>query len=256
MVVLDRCKGCRVADESVLHALWKCPALKVIRGQCSFVKQQVCSPLDSSSFLDFFVSCCSIWYRRNNLVHSKVLLLAIDVVSWSRVFLAEFSTSNLLSSALPAPCTAIGRCKPPLGWMKLNVDASLKPENSLVRLGAVLRDHEGLFLAGLSRKLVGLVSIEVVEASTILNGIHLAIESGFNHFMVESDALNVIKYINSRSPPLSEVGLIIADIFAISSTVDVVFAFVPRGCNSVAHLLAGNSFSISDVSIWLEDAPP
>ncbi|KAL5811377.1 hypothetical protein ACOSQ3_028113 [Xanthoceras sorbifolium] len=146
--------------------------------------------------------------------------------------------------------------KPYIRWLKLNVDASLKAEASLVGLGDVIRDHEGLFMAGLSRKLYGLVSVEVAEALAILNGIHLAIESGFNHLLVESDALNVINYIKSRSPPLSEVGLVIADIFSICLHINVEFSFVPRCANSIAHLLARNSFSIVDVSIWLEDAPP
>ncbi|KAL5802001.1 hypothetical protein ACOSQ3_033633 [Xanthoceras sorbifolium] len=67
-------------------------------------------------------------------------------------------------------------------------------------------------MAGLSRKFVGTVSIEVAEATALLNGLHLAIESGFSRLLVESDALNIINYLSLPDPPLSEVGLIISDI--------------------------------------------
>ncbi|KAL5819558.1 hypothetical protein ACOSQ3_023495 [Xanthoceras sorbifolium] len=138
----------------------------------------------------------------------------------------DFTATNFLPQPQAAPYAIVGWSKPQVGWLNLNVDASLKPEASLVGLGAMIRDHEGQLMAGLSRKLVVLVSIEVAEASTILNGIHLAIEFNFNHLVVESNALNVINYIKSRSPPLSEVGLVIADIFALCFRVNVAFSFV------------------------------
>ncbi|KAL5756472.1 hypothetical protein ACOSQ2_021218 [Xanthoceras sorbifolium] len=145
---------------------------------------------------------------------------------------------------------------PPDGWYKLYVDASLKTEGCLVGLGAVVRDSQGLFMAGLSQKLVGSVSIEVAEAAAILNGLHLAIHLRFSRLLVESDALNIVNYINHRDPPLSEVGLIISDILSLCSNAFVAFSFVPRCANFVAHLLVRNSFSGDVVSIWLEDAPP
>ncbi|KAL5779603.1 hypothetical protein ACOSQ2_010340 [Xanthoceras sorbifolium] len=91
---------------------------------------------------------------------------------------------------------------PPDGWYKLNVDTSLKAEGCLVGLWVVVRDFQGLFTAELSRKLVGSDSIEVVEATAILNGLHLAIQSGFFYLLVESDVLNVVNYINHRNLPL------------------------------------------------------
>ncbi|KAL5737201.1 hypothetical protein ACOSQ2_031989 [Xanthoceras sorbifolium] len=85
---------------------------------------------------------------------------------------------------------------PPLfDCFKVNVDASLRSPDSLVGVGAVVRNHIGQFMAGLSHKLVGNVSVEIAEAMAILNGLHLAIESGFNNMILESDSLNVVNYI-------------------------------------------------------------
>ncbi|KAL5758198.1 hypothetical protein ACOSP7_020809 [Xanthoceras sorbifolium] len=146
--------------------------------------------------------------------------------------------------------------RPAEGWLKLNVDASLWVDSCLVGLGAVVRDSNGDFIAGLSRKLVGSVSIEIAEASAILNGLHLAIKSSFSCIQVESDALNVINYLIRHYPPKSEVGIIIIDILSLCDRACVSFSFVPRSANSVAHSLVMNNFSIFDISIWLEEAPP
>ncbi|KAL5765169.1 hypothetical protein ACOSQ2_017763 [Xanthoceras sorbifolium] len=258
---LDNCKCCGVANETILHVLWSCSALNVVRAHCPFVNQQHFFSSPSSSFLDFFVYCYSS-LRPTDLclllvvLWKQLSLPAIDIVCWSISFLNEFVAANFLPRPQAVPCAAVRWSKPQVGWLKLNVDASLKFEASFVGLAAVIRDHEGLFLTGLSRKLIGLVSIEVAEASVILNGIHLAIEFGFNHLLVESNALNVINYINSRSPHLSEVGLVIADIFALCFRINVAFSFVPQCANYGTHLLAMKIFSVNDVSIWLQDAPP
>ncbi|KAL5800319.1 hypothetical protein ACOSQ4_033203 [Xanthoceras sorbifolium] len=145
---------------------------------------------------------------------------------------------------------------PPFDYFKVNVDASLRSPDSLVGVGAVVRNYLGQFMVGLSRKLVGNVSVEIAEATTILNGLHLPIESSFNNLILESDSLNVINYILSGTPPLSEVSLIVADILLLSTSSNVLFCFVPRSANCVAHFLAKNSFSIDNIYIWLEDYSP
>ncbi|KAL5800870.1 hypothetical protein ACOSQ3_032502 [Xanthoceras sorbifolium] len=180
----------------------------------------------------------------------------MDIVSWAVLFLADIDTAHPVL-VKPTAALPLRRWQPPaVGWFKVNVDASLKCSESLVGLGAIIRGSSGLFMAGLSRKLFGSVSIEVAEASAILNGLHLAIDSGFTYLLVESNALNVINFLIEKKPPNSEVGLVIVDILAICNSATVTFSFVPRCANSVAHELARNSFFIDDVCIWLEDAPP
>ncbi|KAL5771067.1 hypothetical protein ACOSP7_015221 [Xanthoceras sorbifolium] len=153
-----------------------------------------------------------------------------------------------------APIATAVWTAPVEGWYKLNVDTSLRAIDCLVGLGAVVRDCNGLFMAGLSQKLVGSVSIEIAEAVAILNGLQLAINSGFTHIIDESDAFNVVNFITQACPLKYEVGLIILDILSLSSRANVSFSFVPRSANSVAHALARYSFCICNVLIWLEDA--
>ncbi|KAL5776851.1 hypothetical protein ACOSP7_009777 [Xanthoceras sorbifolium] len=173
----------------------------------------------------------------------------MDIVPWSRCFLAELDAvpPKPVRCLLPVPSqgwTASVTC-----WYKLNVDASLRATYYLVGLGAIIRDSNDFFMAGLSRKLIGLVLIEIAEAAAILNRLHLTIESSFSHLLVEPDALNVINFIIEGSLPKSKVGLTISDILSLHSRADVSFSFVPRTANSVAHSLARNSFLIDNVSI-------
>ncbi|KAL5806382.1 hypothetical protein ACOSQ4_029115 [Xanthoceras sorbifolium] len=194
----------------------------------------------------------SLWFCKSLSEH---LLSAVDSVAWSISFLSD------LDSVVPPPMASRKAAefnrwsRPTEGWLKLNVNASLRVDSCLVRLGAVVRDSNGDFMAGLSHKLVGSVSVEIAEASAILNSLHLAIESGFSLIQIESDALNVINYLIRRCPPKSEVGFIIIDILSLCDRACVSFSFMPRSANSVAQSLARNSFSIFDVSTWLEEAP-
>ncbi|KAL5750231.1 hypothetical protein ACOSP7_024834 [Xanthoceras sorbifolium] len=177
------------------------------------------------------VALWRIWFCRNRFVHEIVLLPTIDVLNWSLSFVSEFLTANLFS---PVKCVNAGPIlsswkSPEQGWYKLNVNAFLRSSLFLVGLRAVMRDSYGQFMADLSRKLVGSVSIEVAEVAAILNVLHLAIQLGFFR-------------------------LIISDILSLCSTTDVAFSFIPRSANVVVHSLVRNSFSIDVISVWLEDA--
>ncbi|KAL5860791.1 hypothetical protein ACOSQ4_002087 [Xanthoceras sorbifolium] len=165
--VVDCCKCCGLEAETLLHALWSCTSLKLVHEHCLFLKSQPFFGSPSTS-LEFFVFCCSnlqiadlqllmvvfwrFWFRCNKLVHEQVLLITIDVVSCSSCLLCEFDTANIQLRPSAAPVAAVSWTKPQVG------------------LGAVIHDHHCLFMAGLSRKLIGLVSIKVAETAAILNG--------------------------------------------------------------------------------------
>ncbi|KAL5808584.1 hypothetical protein ACOSQ3_029275 [Xanthoceras sorbifolium] len=197
----------------------------------------------------------SLLWHYSKTGHYSHLLPTVDSVAWSISFLSD------LDSVVPPPMASRKKAeftrwsRPAEGWLKLNVDASLRVDSCLVGLGAVVRDSNGDFMAGLSHKLVGSISVEIAKASAILNGLHLAIESGFLLIQIESDALNVINYLIRLSLSKSKVGLIIIDILSLCDRACVSFLFMSRSANFVAQSLARNSFSISDVSIWLEKAP-
>ncbi|KAL5827457.1 hypothetical protein ACOSQ4_019254 [Xanthoceras sorbifolium] len=146
---------------------------------------------------------------------------------------------------------------PPLGIYKINSDAAINSVDFCIGLGFVVRDAEGFVLAAGAQPLQFCVSPLVAEAMAILRGIQFASEMGISPIMVESDSLSVINIITSHAFPLSDVGVVISDIYrSIEALNDFKIIFASRQANSVAHGLAKLALSLSDASFWLEDYPP
>ncbi|KAL5756274.1 hypothetical protein ACOSQ2_021020 [Xanthoceras sorbifolium] len=172
------CRCCCYVPKTAFHALWQCGSLNLMRQQCLFLHNKIRNLASSASFIDFFVMCCSLlfvadlrllvvvlwrcWYRRNKLLHENIVLPAIDIVAWSSNFLHEFDAVNSATSICsPGNQVAAAWMKPPDNWVKVNTDTALRLGACLVGLGDVIRDANGLFLAGISRKLIGSVAVEV-----------------------------------------------------------------------------------------------
>ncbi|KAM1074000.1 hypothetical protein ACFXTH_019029 [Malus domestica] len=84
------------------------------------------------------------------------------------------------------------RWSPPTdSFIKINVDASWFQMDGKATLAAVLRDHNGQFVA--AHKLsIGALSVVFAEAMALLKGCKLAAELGFWWIVAESDSLEVV----------------------------------------------------------------
>ncbi|KAL5796520.1 hypothetical protein ACOSQ2_001340 [Xanthoceras sorbifolium] len=77
-------------------------------------------------------------------------------------------------------------------------------------------------------------------------------------FSIESDAVTVINCLNSSKLPLSEIGVVLADILTLVQTYGAVvssYSHVPRSANKVAHTLAKTSFDFVTWMVWVDDYP-
>ncbi|TXG65722.1 hypothetical protein EZV62_006997 [Acer yangbiense] len=170
------CLICSQKVESVLHALWHCPSLKCVRsapGLSGFGKG-----LESSSFLDFVLSCrvtsgprdfeslCivswRIWHRRNHLIHSSILLPASEIGEWAAVFLAGFGRdANLSGVSGSKQQVPILWKAPPVGLLKINTDAAVNVINKTSGLGVVIQDCFGHAMASLCLNSSGFKMVEI-----------------------------------------------------------------------------------------------
>ncbi|KAI9194946.1 hypothetical protein LWI28_010344 [Acer negundo] len=127
----------------------------------------------------------------------------------------------------------------------------------LVGCGAVIRNVEGLVMAASSPKMVATFPLHIAEATAILYGIQLAINSGLNPVTVESDAAAVVDWINGDIDLLSKVGTIFLDIKNLLHQIQcVVMTFVSRLANKVARCLSKFCLSCDEDRFWLEEDPP
>ncbi|XP_021726211.1 uncharacterized protein LOC110693398 [Chenopodium quinoa] len=105
-------------------------------------------------------------------------------------------------------------------------------------LGVVCRDAEGRIVAAAKRK-AAIAAPEVVEAMAVRYAIMLAHRLGYSRIMVESDAINVIKAVNSKEHGRSPIYSVYDDICIDRAKFEFcTFSHIKRSCNTMAHLIA------------------
>lgn len=103
----------------------------------------------------------------------------------------------------------------------------------------VLRDHEGQFLEGKNRRIVG--SVSILEAETVgIQEAHSWIQKmSSQQIIIESNALLVVNFINKSIHNQLEVGNIMdACRSVLSERNNVLLVFIRRPANRAAHLMA------------------
>lgn len=81
--------------------------------------------------------------------------------------------------------------KPPLGWIKLNVDGSCVQATGVAACGGLIRDHQGRWLRGFMHN-IGSCSTVEAEAWAVMQGLNVAVQLGVRNIVVESDSKETI----------------------------------------------------------------
>ena len=89
----------------------------------------------------------------------------------------------------------VGWRKPPLGWMKLNIDGSLSEGLKKARGGGLVRDYKGQWQGGFSIQNFH-STLEEAELWALLHGLKMAWDMGIRKFIVEIDSLKVFSWVN------------------------------------------------------------
>ena len=92
---------------------------------------------------------------------------------------------------------------PPLGSLKLNVDAAIGDGNNGTGLGAVIRDAAGMVVVAYSRKIQNPFDPLTTECVAIRDGLRFAKARGLHVTEVESDSMVAIQTIQSLTHPLA-----------------------------------------------------
>ena len=105
--------------------------------------------------------------------------------------------------------------KPKSGYMKLNVYAGFDYDSLERTVGAVIRDHNGMFIAAANEKLEICYNSFTSEALIVRFGLNLARTMGCSKIEINSDNREIVETLNDGNS--SSVGsAIFDDLFYVS----------------------------------------
>ncbi|XP_074313416.1 uncharacterized protein LOC141648587 [Silene latifolia] len=141
------------------------------------------------------------------------------------------------------------------GVVKINTDAGVI-EGVGTGMGVVARTHGGLFAWAVTLQERSILDVKRAEAEAIFIGMKEARSRGHARIIVESDCLAVIKDLQDKKKGRADIFRIYDDILSLcNSFTSVVFSFVRRESNCVAHLVAHSSPWIVGRRFWSDVAP-
>ncbi|XP_059446554.1 uncharacterized protein LOC132178115 [Corylus avellana] len=199
------CPICGMEKELVYHVLWECIATKDVWGASAKFFQK--SSFDAHDFLQvsehFFQTCAGkdlqlfvvttqkIWFRRNTWIHEGKFAHLNMLVLGSKRAVEELQFLYQGCEETSAVTKEIWQT-PAKGWVKLNCDATCDKHKGYMGMGVIIRDHSSQVMAARSTTRLGYFEPTVAEAMSLLHGVSLCKELGFQNLMVEGDAQIVI----------------------------------------------------------------
>ena len=173
------------------------------------------------------------------------------------MFHAKFYSSNFFSDRLCVDGDGVV-CwyKPPMGWIKVNVDAASFQASSESGFGMLARRDDGTFIAAHYVSSLGIFSSTMTE----LMGVHEALswvkDQGWSRVIVEMDVIAVFQALCNPVDYVSSFGLLLANCLQLVDEIVVVkFSIVKRTANSIAHVLARASDDWSTSMFWDDTVP-
>ncbi|PON93724.1 hypothetical protein TorRG33x02_104270 [Trema orientale] len=102
---------------------------------------------------------------RNQVAHGGTLKQADLMISFAESLIMEFNNSRDHSLSPQLSTLPLETCwsVPPNNQLKLKTDAAVKVGDGFIRIGAVIRDHNGQVLVALSKRISGGMSVEAAE---------------------------------------------------------------------------------------------
>jgi hypothetical protein len=141
-----------------------------------------------------------LWLRRNDVLHGGHFIHPNVLVQQAHTAIEEFFRAN----SLDVPMTGEGdRHEPiqwrplPLGWYKVNWDASLSKQHGRMGLGVAVRDGQGKYIAAQGGIELGCLGPSAAEARAALLAIKLCVGLGLQQVQLEGDAHVVVNGVNS-----------------------------------------------------------
>lgn len=157
------CPVCGLEAETPYHILWGCSSAMDVWSAGERVFQKFVADVGNFRELaeGFFEKCNKdvfrlfaetarqIWFRRNRWIHDGVFTHPNKVARTAAKVVEDFTVAQLgdANKVREKEVRLILWKKPPVGWVKVNCDASLNLAHCRVGLGVAIRDHDGCLIA-------------------------------------------------------------------------------------------------------------
>ncbi|KAL5559912.1 hypothetical protein UlMin_036123 [Ulmus minor] len=188
---------------------------------------------DRNILLFASVLCDLLWKHRNDITHGGS---PMDPSVLCRNISRSYQ-SLLKNISPPTPAAPISWSPPPIGWVKINMDAAIGASDAVV--ACVARDSKGDIISWGS-KIISVCSPLVAEACAAEFAIDFASSSRWSAVNFAGDAKVVLDALSSlKSNVFWSISAILDNcILKLNSFVFWSFSFAPREANILAHNLA------------------
>nr|GMD26765.1 uncharacterized protein LOC109146933 [Ipomoea batatas] len=206
-----------------------------------------------------------IWLARNNLIWHGELWDTTAVFNavmakmkrWNER--SAWGSQNAQNDMQIVNSSPSAWMPPPIGMMKVNVDAALFPEEGKVGFGFIVCDHDKQFVAASRGTLNCINNPQVAEAMAIKEVLTWIMDNmPTQRFIVETDCMVIVAKLKQKQCDTTYLGVVVRSILELMRSCEqVVVTFVKRDINSWAHRLARSvrvNLSV-DPEYW-SDAPP
>ncbi|XP_027166130.1 uncharacterized protein LOC113766104 [Coffea eugenioides] len=158
------------------------------------------------------VTLWNLWNNHNGVTFAGPYHDPLSLVSLSMNFLHQYreTISNPVHGSITSPqcqSTLPRWNKPQLDFVKANFDGVVFPSQGFSGVGVVVRDDAGNFIASLSKRILGILALDVVETYAVKYATQLLVELGYSHVVLEGDNLKIVKMLQQYESNDSACGI-------------------------------------------------
>lgn len=129
-----------------------------------------------------------LWKEHNSLFWSGSCKLASDIPHAAKMFLQEWNQVQQHKEISVNRHACQAWHAPPLGYLKVNIDAAFFEDSNHIGLGMVIRDSNGSFVVGRTLILDGCVDVDVSETMGFLEVLSWVKNLGLQNLIVGGDS--------------------------------------------------------------------
>lgn len=270
------CPMCNDTAETILHILVTCSYatsclrklfLPSITGEFSSFSewlQLVFQQMNQKQVNQIVMVSWMIWKSRNDVIWKQHCTGINEVVQSAFSILCQWTNAQdkSFSPILSHISQEDGHEQwtlPQQNWIKINTDAAIFQDSNSYSYAYVIRNHKGEFMEAETKCNQGNISPEMAETVGIREALSWIKNSRRKDVVLESDCLQIVQFIRSSVTSCSYLGRLVEECRTILASLrdqNIVFRFIKRSANSVAHYLARYSRSVADRRWLINDVHP